>query len=522
MKATIIKAASDKRQESNVKIVDKFDGFYDDFIIEPRYSFVYLLRLIEDSNILPQLIDIMSQNCDGFGHTFVETINDTEKTDRIKLVMQSEIEFLKNFFDYVCYEMSFTEVRKRLRADYESLGNGFLEALKNMKNVYDGFNHIPASDVRICKLSKPIDVKIKRRYPGSYDYVEADYKRRFRTFVQIVDLNEKIYFKEFGDPRKINAETGKEVTQDDIDKAEREGKEIIYATEMIWFCRYSSGSVYGLPRWIGCTVSVLGSRAVEEDNYDFFESSMSSKIIKVAGALSQKTFKRIKDFLSGSKGRGNRNKVLLLEAEIQKQVGAQKIGGTPEIEIVDMKQRDEASHLKYDKENRKKIRSSFRLPPLYTGETEDYTLATAKASKEVAEQQVFGPEKDAFDFFINQFILPELNIKYYKFESKSAPLEDRTEQAQLIKTLGDIGLTVGEVRKLSDKLADVELDEIDPEVEGNEWMNVPMKIAQYVMALSTRQASMSPNAKDNKSSSVDKFVEGLELLAKQLRDRRGL
>lgn len=522
MRATIIKARQDERQDSNVKAEDSFTGRYTEDILEPSYTPSYLAKVIENSNIMPQCVDTMSQNCDGFGYTFVEAINETDRSDRISAVMESELAFLKNFFNYANYEMSFTDLRKRLRVDIESCGNGFMEVVKNMRGEYDGFSHVPALDVRLCKLSdKKIEFNVKRRVVGGYDFEDIPFRKRFRNFVQLINGDEKVYFKEFRDPRDINAATGKEVTDKDREDAEKYGKEIVLATEIVWFNRYSLGSLYGLPRWVGCTPEILGSRAVAEDNLDFFENAIPSKIVKVAGMLAKKTHKSIKEFISNNRRRGGgRNRMLLLEAETNSQVG-QKMGSAPSIDIVDMKARDEASHLKYDQDNRDKIRSSFRFSQLYIGLEKDFNTATAKVAKVTAEQQVFGPEKKSFDFFINQFILPELNIKYYIFESKSVPLEDRTELADLIKKLSDVGLTAGEARKLADKLADIELDDIDPEEEGNEWMNVPLKIAQYVMAMAARQsaapAATPPEEKEESKKKVDSFIKGLTLLAQELR-----
>ena len=41
------------------------------------------------------------------------------------------------------------------------------------------------------------------------------------------------------------------------------------------------------------------------------------------------------------------------------------------------------------KNNRDKIRSAFRLHPIYTGESQDYTRATADTARQVTEEQVF-------------------------------------------------------------------------------------------------------------------------------------
>ena len=64
----------------------------------------------------------------------------------------------------------------------------------------------------------------------------------------------------------------------------------------------------------------------------------------------------------------------------------------------------------YDKTNREKIRSSFRLPPLFVRLTSDYTYATARESREVAEEQVFGSERVDHDFVINRLLFPAMRV----------------------------------------------------------------------------------------------------------------
>ena len=43
------------------------------------------------------------------------------------------------------------------------------------------------------------------------------------------------------------------------------------------------------------------------------------------------------------------------------------------------------------------IRRAFRLPPIFSGRAEDYNRAVAEASRKLAEEQIFAPERDAYD-----------------------------------------------------------------------------------------------------------------------------
>jgi acyl carrier protein len=82
----------------------------------------------------------------------------------------------------------------------------------------------------------------------------------------------------------------------------------------------------------------------------------------------------------------------------------------------------------YDEKCEKRIRSSFRLPPLFVGRTDDYTFASAFASYMVAEAQVFEPERMEFDELMNVTVMKELNPDY---EFRSLPMSVKNVDNQL-------------------------------------------------------------------------------------------
>ncbi|MDI5983006.1 hypothetical protein QDK53_42975, partial [Amycolatopsis magusensis] len=62
-----------------------------------------------------------------------------------------------------------------------------------------------------------------------------------------------------------------------------------------------------------------------------------------------------------------------------------------------------------------KIRSAFRLPPIYTGESQDYNKATADTARKTTEEQVFQPERHLITGKLNTLFLPDLEIWHVRF-----------------------------------------------------------------------------------------------------------
>jgi PBSX family phage portal protein len=426
-------------------------------IIEPPFDMLTLAMLPEHSSELRPCIEAMETNIESYGHRFVSRLKKDEEADKAKSndqqVKEASLELakLQTFFAW-CTTESFTQFRRKLRNDLESTGNYYYEVVRNKMGEIQSFVHIPSYQMRLAVQdddSTPCTRRIIQfQSDGSTKLIEIEDRRRFRAFVQTRSIHRKTlhtlegykvrWFREFGDPRPLNKDTG------DRGTASKPVPKRQQASEIIHFRLYSPRSPYGLPRYIGNLISIMGDRAAEEINYITFRNNNvpSMAILVSNGFLTQGTITRIKQFVESQiQGSDNYSKFLIVEAETPEEDGEDttahvKIEMKPLTEV----QHKDALFQNYSEKNREKIRLSFRLPAMFIGQDAGYNRATAEAGRILADEQLFAPERDGFDDIINRFILPELGIRHYTFKSNSP---NTTDNAQLVKILAGAEKTGG-------------------------------------------------------------------------------
>ena len=457
---------------------DPFEGLYGDGIIEPPYNLDWLVRLPEHSNMLGQCIEAMETNIDGFGFTLEPAFDFDEKNKEA----EAERKTLEHFFEFCNPELPYSQLRRRVRRDLEVLGNAYWEVIRDGKGDIVWLEHIEGHTMRLTALDTeytPVDYIIRDDESNELQHYPS--RKKFRRFVQIRD-GQKVYFKEFGDTRLINSQTG---------RVEEEG-DFTPATEIIHFKLYCPYSPYGVPRWIGNWLAVTGSRQAEEVNWEYFENNtVPPMALLVNGTnLEDDVVHRIEDFINDEmKGRKSFNKMLIIEATSQGALPGER-SGTPNVRfqpLSDAQQKDSLFD-NYDRTNREKIRSSFRLPPIFVGLTSDYTRATARESREVAEEQVFGPERADHDFVINRLLFPAMGVKFWKYKSLPPKVNDFEIMSGVLNTFSHCGLTVKELRDEISRLLNHSLTPI--EEENNEWLNLPLQI--YLAKLSKGEFDKVP------------------------------
>jgi len=429
-------------------------------IIEPPFDLMTLATLPEHSTELTPCLDAMVQNIDGFGFRLIPRIKvaqrhaaplqGTAQIDAEKL--SAERVALENFFAYATLDNSFVEFRKRIRVDMESTGNAYFEVIRSSSGKVQGFTHIPSYQMRLGRQEPdPVLIKmpiLQLQPGGEVTTQEMPVWRRFRRFVQSKAIQRRNlsfvggyqlrYFKEFGDPRQYNFETGELLTPEKLASVPPEQR----ANEMVHFKLYSPRSPYGLPRFIGNLLSIMGDRASEEINYvTFRNNNVPSMLVLVSnGQLTEESIKRLRDFVESQiQGSDNYSKFILLEAE---GVMEGDEGGQVKIDVKPLTQTQHLDALfqNYSKNNQDKIRRCFRLPPIFVGRSDDYTRATAEASRQLADEQIFAPERDAFDNWVNRILFPEMGVVYHKFKSNSP---NTTDNAELTKILAGAERTGG-------------------------------------------------------------------------------
>ena len=461
-RAFIFKGRENELPVSQKLSTDPFDGYYGDGIIEPPYNLDWLVRLPEHSNMLGQCIEAMETNIDGFGFT-LEPAFEFSEGDK---AAEAERKTLLHFFEFCNAELPYSQLRRRVRRDLEVLGNGYWEVIRDGKGDIVWLEHIEGHTMRLTQLDReytPVTYMI--RDDDSNELQEYPSRKRFRRYVQIRD-GKKVYFKEFGDPRLIDARSGQ------VDSTAE-----VPATEIIHFKLYCPYSPYGVPRWIGNWLAVEGSRQAEEVNYEYFENNtVPPMALLVSGtSLNDEVVSRIEDFINDEmKGRRSFNKMLIIEATPENDGPVVK-AGVPTVRFQSLSDAQQKDSLfdNYDKTNREKIRSSFRLPPIFVGLTSDYTRATARESREVAEEQVFGPERADHDFVINRLLFPAMGVRYWKYKSLPPTVNDFEVMSGTLDTFSRCGLTIRESREEISRLLNHPLSEVD---ENSGWLDMPLQV----------------------------------------------
>lgn len=443
-----------KAGQSNVDIEDPVLKEYvaKGMVIDPPFDPLVLSMLVENSTVLEQCISTMEINIDGFGYKFVRRVNTDSPNcpEALKQAVATEAIFLENLFTHFCLDYSFTGFRRRVRRDEELTGNAFFEVVANASGQIDQLVHVPSYQMRLSPIDEvatPFQQKrLVRKEDGSVDLETVTAYKRFRRIVQFARLgtdgvvrmayDKPVWFKEWGDPRPISKVDGKVLTEAEAEEAK--DKKIL-ATPMVHFKLYSARSPYGVPRYVGNLITLFGDR--EADNVNFVtlsSNNIPSMILAVSnGSLTQGSIDRIKQFtqeqIAGSR---NRTRFLLIEAEnpYQQEGTGDLSGGAPKLDVKPLTNSQIQDQLfqSFGENNRKKIREAWRLPPIFVGDATQYNRATAEASRKLADEQVFAPERAEFDSWMNRELLPSLGVKFHKFLSQGPNV---TDDEDLIRVL---------------------------------------------------------------------------------------
>lgn len=500
VRARVIKASVSPTTNQIYK--DDFDGLYGD-IVEPPYNLKELKLIGEYSSILQQCVDAYKTNIIEFGiePDYKLDINSEDIKKEVKEQAEAEWTRLDEFIRYLNMDESPEVILGYAIDDKEKTGNGYIEIIRDGIGNPVGIEYADSQYMRICKRTVPEEIE----YTILENDIEKKVKRRkrFRKYVQLID-DKKVYFKEYGDPRVMNSTNGK------FDDSTPEN---LRATEI--FHMKIGSETYGKPRWIGNLISLYGARKAEELNLMYFSNGrhIPAAITVSNGKLDETSYEALQEYMNDLQGTDNAHKFLLLEAmgavEESQVHGDEKI--TPaRVEIKSLAEvlQQDALFLEYDNNTRQKIRSSFRLPPLYTGEAQEFSRATADTARKVTEEQVFQPERKALARVLNTLFLEPLGFSYVKLAIKGADFHDPVEISKVL----DPFIKAGSVspNDLRDLLGQVLGKRIEP--FGDEY-NVPIQVI-------TREVSNDPLAS---MFSIDKSEEGAEQgdlinLLKDMRD----
>ena len=453
--------------------------------ITPPYDPYFLSQCVERSNALGPCISAIVTNVGMSGFT----VNQLNQKGEIDPAEQDE---LQSFIDSANSSESLASVHAKIVLDFETFGYAFLEVVRDIKNRLALVRAMHAIDTRLLpKDSTPISVDYKMNR-GSRVVFAREY-RTFRRYAQIVNGRVR-YFKEFGDPRPMNMDTGEygAVSHD------KEATEVIHI-------RQNSPDPYGVPKWINQLPSILGSREAEECNLRYFQdNTVPPMILSVAGGrLTKQSYQELKSLLEKQAiGADRQNKILLIEAIPERESLDDK--GTVSLQVdklADARQSD-GLFKEYDEGNQAKIRSSFRLPPVAIGYSQEQNFATARVSAFITESQVYLPMRNFFDEIYNKLLFngpSGLGLKTCCVLSQ-VPLTSDPET--IIKSLTALnvmgGITPREANRLGNQVLQIDLSPYPKEGEPGyaPWMDSPILFVSKGKNTHDEQSQKDQDIKD--------------------------
>jgi PBSX family phage portal protein len=505
--------------EDDAKVFDRYGA------IPPLYDPVWMAELFTRSSALRPNVDAYCTNIEGYGYRLEPTLDvaDADKLrEQLKLAllrdkvfeqdptpdvpdaevggelltlharMQAEKFRIEQFWEQCGSELPFSELRARARMDLEVTGNAFLEVVRRANGSPAQLVHLNSVSMRLLRCEAEFQEVEERVRTSAVTIRKATQLRRFRKFVQVMYGQFVAFFKELGDPRVMSSATGKYYAT--LSNLRRYEPRAAPATEVLHFKIHSPVTVYGVPRWVGAMLSVMGSRKSEEVNIDYFDNKAIPPLAilvsggKLAGGATDRIANYVEEHIKGQK---NFHKILVLEAEAG--AGSRAMTGGPsasrvQIEIKPLMdaQLQDALFQQYDANNAEKIGNQFRLPKILRGDMKDFNRATADAALEYAESQVFQPERDRFDAVINKRIMVELlGARFWSFVSNSHSVNDAPQLSEMLGRDVEKGvLSINEGREIA---AQVYSREFKPYEQ--EWAKRPLPITLEEMKSASGQAA---------------------------------
>lgn len=472
MRSTVfqIKAPEDSISRQ-IAFTDEFLGLAGSMgavvLLPTPYNVAWLFELIEQSNMLRQCIDAYVTNT-------VMTGWEIGATARGVVANANEAHELQSFIDNANSEESLSGVMEKVIRDRESVGFGFMEVIRDALGDVSLLRHAPSLYTRLC-AKDPTDILVEYTIARGRRVSSVKEYRRFRRYVQIVN-GRQVWFKEFGDPRNMDCRNGAFENES--------GYAPGYAATEIYHFRNPSNDSYGVPRWISQLPSIIGSREAEEVNMRYFQDNTVPPMLLMVGngRLTQQSYRELtKNINEVGIGKDRQNKIMLLEAIGE---GDSLDGKNNSIELKveklsDARQSD-GLFKDYDEANMAKVRSSFRLPPVVVGMSQDVNFATASVSAFIAESQVFAPARDQLDEILNKRLVNGtrgLRLRTCKLVSRTPSI---TSPDMVIKTLTALNVmgavTPRRAQEISNKMLQLEMEPypLKGEEGYEEWMDKPI------------------------------------------------
>lgn len=422
--------------------------------LEPPLPLYGLEVMVDNSTILPQCIKAYRSNISGFGINVRYKEGDQKDTPEA----QAEWERTKDIINLLSVDEPASSVFENIIDQRETYGIGYAEIIRD--NSGSVTQVIPIRDTPSVRMTRELEPFV----PYSYFYKgqEITRKKMFRKFKQEVN-GKVVYYKEFGDPRTMDLRSG--TYSQSVPKAFRANEILAIRNGM---------KPYGKVRWIGQILGIDGARMAEMLNHNYFVNGRHTPmaIMISGGTLTDKSYAQLQKYMDDITGMNGQHAFMLIETE---SLDTGFDGNPASVQLVPLAsilQKDELFQ-DYEDNTRKRVQSSFNLPDLYVGYTQDFNRATAQAAIEVTEKQVFQPERSSLAWIINNKLLNGYNLQYCEVEFDGP---DLTNPDDLFKILSVGERAGGLTPNMAHTLCNDALGKESEDYEGD-WGNVPVVIS---------------------------------------------
>ena len=426
--------------------------------ISKEYDQRGLEELVSNSSILPQCIHAYRSNIAGFGIAIRYTEDAEENAEKAAEYTRAE-----DIIRRLCAEKETSEVFADIVEARETYGIAYAEVIRTLGGDVCQMEFI--EETTSIDKTAPLEPYIDVAYYDRGEKIER--RKKFRKYRQQIG-GSTVYFREFGDPRRMDKRSGKYIGENEELDAKFEANEIL---------DFPIGTKpYGRVRWLGQVLGVDGSRRAEVLNNNYFKNGRHTPLMIVVrgGTLTDDSFDKLTQYMDDIKGEAGQHAFIVLEAENADSRADFDAVTKPEIDIKDMAgilQKDELFQGYLDN-NRRRAQSAFLLPDIYVGYSTDYNRATAQTAQEVTEQQVFQPERNSLAWIVNHKLLNGYNFKHVEAYFRSPDLNNPEDLATLLNICNAAGgLTPNKAKSI---LFDA-LGEVSEDYDGD-WANNPLAL----------------------------------------------
>ncbi len=372
-------------------------------IVQPPFNPKELAALLQNSTTHYRAVKAKAGDAVKRGWTIEEDDGAAgSESDRLRL-----IEFFRKLSST---GQTFKQTLEAWIIDYEAIGYGGIELVKEKAGDPQQLNHIPAPTLRRTR-----------------DFKRFEHRR----------LNRKTFFKIAGHEETVDAKTG-QIKQVNFEQD---------ANELIWINKYNPTSdYYGMPDVVPALKAVAGDLFQKEFNLDFFEhGAVPAYMVIIEGAeLDEVLEKLIEDFFTHEiKGTGSTHRTMILPIPIE--------GVTVKIERV-APVVNEGSFRLYHEQNQDEILQADGVPPTRAFITTKASFGrdqSRELNKNYKEAEI-APLQELVEDQINTHII-RLGFKIKGWVFKLMPLffEDRELLAMAAERLSKTdSMTTNELRRL--------------------------------------------------------------------------